>query len=110
MNNTDLPQVINQFVEYTNSENSKDFINLFAEEAILNDWGRIFKGRNSISEWNKNENIGKKSRFQILDSHETAVNNWMVQIKVNGNGFNGTGPMEFKISDNHILSIRILPN
>ncbi|EJF01269.1 hypothetical protein [Liquorilactobacillus mali] len=110
MNNVKLPEVINQFVEYTNARNSKDFINLFTENATLDDWGRIFKGHYSISEWNKNENIGKKSQFKILESRKTSSNSWLVQIKVSGKGFNGAGPMEFTIDSNLISSIKILPD
>ncbi|MDV7757958.1 ketosteroid isomerase [Liquorilactobacillus mali] len=110
MNNVKLPEIINQFVEYTNARSSKDFINLFTENAVLNDWGRIFKGRYSISEWNKNENIGKKSQFEILGNRKTSSNSWLVQIKVTGDGFNGTGPMEFTIVGNLISSIKILPD
>jgi len=110
MSKTNLPVVINNFIKYTNEGNSESFVGLFSEDASLNDWGNIYNGPKEISTWNKTDNIGKQSHFELVDAKEDSSGNWIVNLKVTGNGFNGTSPFEITVKDELIQSVQILPD
>jgi hypothetical protein len=61
---TQLSPPIRAMVEATNRGDSRAFLDAFADDAVLDDWGRTFTGRAEIAVWNERENIGVKSHIE----------------------------------------------
>ncbi|RUW49637.1 MULTISPECIES: nuclear transport factor 2 family protein [unclassified Mesorhizobium] len=100
------PDPIRRFVEATNSGDTDAFLDTFADNAFLSDWGRSFQGREQIARWNQSDNIGVKSRLGIV-SITPADGTYRVRIAVKGKGFNGEGDMTFTLDGDHIASLVI---
>ncbi|UDL88644.1 nuclear transport factor 2 family protein [Mesorhizobium sp. PAMC28654] len=97
---------IHRFVEATNEGNTEAFLGTFTDDAVLIDWGRKFRGRQQIAQWNESDNIGVQSRLRIV-SIAPAKGACRVRIAVTGNGFNGEGDMTFKLDGDLISSLVI---
>ena len=83
----------------------------FAEDATLDDWGRVARGHDGIRGWDGTDNIGKQSHFDLVDLvAEAAPETYLVHLKVSGNGFNGTSPFRFTRRGGLIQSIVIVPD
>lgn len=50
----------------TNSGDSQSFVANFTEDAYLRDWFYTFKGQEGVNIWNKSDNIGKNTHFDVL--------------------------------------------
>lgn len=81
------PDPIRRFVEATNEGDTEAFLDTFADDAFLSDWGRSFQDRAQIARWNQSDNIGVKSHLSIV-SISPAESTYRVRIAVTGNGFN----------------------
>src|ERR1700744_4130555 len=55
-----VPGVIQSFIAATNAHDGDAFINSFADDGIVNDVARTFKGRDAIKQWSDKEIIGDK--------------------------------------------------
>lgn len=110
MSEQTLPEAINNFVNYTNTADSENFVQTFTTDAILNDWGTEYEGHEEIASWNQTDNIGKKSQFEVVNAKKESNNTWIVNLKVTGNGFNGVSPFKMVVKDNLLQSVQILPD
>src|ERR1700745_2812651 len=108
MTENHLPAAIQEFIAATNRADSDAFVALFTEDAYLSDWGREFHGRDGARAWNRTDNIGVQSHFELVSAEPgTTPGGYTVTLTVSGNGFNGTGPMNFELRDGRIASLRI---
>jgi ketosteroid isomerase-like protein len=62
---TALPAVISRFIKATNDHDGDAFISCFANDALVNDFARNFRGRDAIKQWSDKEMIGDKVTFEI---------------------------------------------
>ncbi|MCS5733649.1 nuclear transport factor 2 family protein [Herbiconiux daphne] len=101
-----LPPAIVDFFEATNDGDRERFLNAFADDAVLDDWGRSFRGRDGIASWNESDNIGVQSHFE--SSGFTVSNGvYAVAITVTGNGYNGGGTIAFALEGDRISRVDI---
>jgi hypothetical protein len=101
-----LPPAIADFFEATNSGDRERFLDAFTADAVLDDWGRSFSGREGISTWNENENMGVQSHFETSGfTRNDGV--YAVSITVSGNGYNGGGTMAFVLEGDKISRVDI---
>lgn len=108
MTTSDIPTPIQAFIDATNRADSDAFVAAFTDDAYLNDWGREFRGRDGVRDWDRTDNIGVQSRFEFKGIKPGAdPDSYVVTLKVSGNGYNGTGPMTFHLRDGLISSLRI---
>jgi ketosteroid isomerase-like protein len=104
----ELPHAVATFVDATNRGDTEAFLAAFTADAVLNDWGREFTGREGIASWNITDNIGKQSHFDVVsvdgdaDSDEVTVT-----LAVSGNGYNGTGSLRFRLRNGLIDRVDI---
>jgi len=104
-----IPAPISAFIDATNAGDSDAFVAAFAEDGSLDDWGRVAHGRDGIREWDRTDNIGKQSHFELVDiTEEAAPATYLVHLAVTGNGFNGTSPFRFTLHDGLIHSVVIV--
>lgn len=105
-----LPEPIRRFIEATNRGDTTAFLDAFASDATLIDWGRKFSGREGIASWNETDNIGVQAHFDLVSFVEGKRHgSYEVTLKVTGNGYNGTGPMTFTVIGDQIASLTIEP-
>ncbi|MEU0155132.1 nuclear transport factor 2 family protein [Micromonospora fulviviridis] len=108
MTSTGIPAPIQTFIDATNRADSDAFVAAFTDDAYLNDWGREFHGRDGVRSWDRTDNIGVQSHFELVGIEPgTDPDSYVATLKVSGNGFNGTGPMAFRLRDGLIASLRI---
>lgn len=108
---TDTPAPIIAFIDATNAGDSDAFVAAFADDGSIDDWGRVARGHDGIRGWDRTDNIGKKSHFELVDiTKETEPETYLAHLAVTGNGFNGTSPFRFTLRDGLIESVVILPD
>ncbi len=104
----ELPDPIREFVEATNTGDSERFVAAFTEDAYLNDWGREFRGHDGVRSWDRTDNIGRQSHFEVVDvAQGDEPDAWIITVDVTGNGFNGRSPLAFTVRDGRIAELRI---
>jgi hypothetical protein len=94
-------------IDATNREDSAAFLDAFADDAVINDWGREFTGKAEIATWNNNENIGVNSRIEATSATRSG-DETTVGVTVSGNGYNGGGSMVFTTSGGRIQRLMIV--
>ena len=108
---TSTPLAIQTFVDATNRGDSDSFVAAFTADAHLDDWGRSFHGHDGVRAWDSTDNIGVQSHFDLLDVTAGAGDDeYVATLRVSGNGYNGTGPMLFRLRDGLIADLRIGPD
>ena len=65
MTENHLPAAIADFIEATNRGDSDAFVATFTQDAYLNDGGREFHGHDGVRAWNRTDNIGVRSHFDL---------------------------------------------
>lgn len=93
-------------LDATNAEDSDAFLASFADDAVVDDWGRQFAGREQIAGWNDRENIGTHNRIavtgsRVLDDAEE------LDVQVTGDGYNGGGTFTIQTRDGVITRMVI---
>jgi uncharacterized protein (TIGR02246 family) len=103
---SELEKPIQTMIDATNNGDSEAFLGVFAEDAVITDWGRTFSGKTEIARWNDDENIGTQNRIRVTDVKRVgdSVN---VGVEVAGSGYNGSGRMIFEIDGPHIKRLLI---
>jgi hypothetical protein len=84
----DLDPAVARMIDATNREDTDAFLAAFAADAVVDDWGTEFAGRERIARWNHTDNIGKHSRFAVTGV-STAGDRSTVSVTVSRDGFNG---------------------
>jgi ketosteroid isomerase-like protein len=103
---TDVPPAVTRMVEATNAADSAAFVDAFADDAYLEDWGRGFRGRDGIAQWNQSDNIGRQSHFEVR-SVRAEGDGVVVTLEVTGGGFNGTSDFYFEVDGDAIRTMII---
>ena len=107
---TSVPAPLQAFIDATNRGDSEAFTAVFTEDAVLDDWGRVFHGRDGVASWNRTDNIGKHAHFDLVGIEATGDPDQVVAtLTVSGGGFNGTGPMTFTFRGGQIARLVISP-
>ena len=101
-----LDPPIRAMFDATNAEDSTAFVDTFAEDAVLVDWGRTFTGHAEIGSWNANENIGVHSRIAATGVDRDG-NRTRVGVSVSGGGYNGGGAFVFETAGGRITRMEI---
>ncbi|WP_426241466.1 nuclear transport factor 2 family protein [Nocardioides sp. LHG3406-4] len=105
---SDTPAAIREFIDATNAGDSDAFVAAFTDDAYLNDWGREFRGHDGVRAWDSTDNIGVQAHFDLLGVEEVAAGDtYVAQVRVSGNGYNGTSPLTFRLREGRIASLEI---
>lgn len=107
---SDVPIAIQAFVDTTNAGDSDAFVAVFTEDAFLSDWGKEFEGREGVAAWDRSDNIGRKSHFDLLGVKPgTGDQQFIATVMVSGEGFNGTSDLEFTLRGDRVSRLVITP-
>jgi len=94
----ELPAPVREAFEATNAGDLERFTAVFAEDGVLDDWGREFHGREEIAQWSRAESIGVQQTFEVTVSRVIG-DDVVVTADVGGGGFNGPSTFTFRLSE-----------
>jgi len=97
-----LPRAITDFFGATNTDDRARFLAAFADDAVLDDWGHVYAGKDAIAGWNETDNMGVSSHIDVVGLEQRG-GAYVVSIQVTGNGYNGGGSMTFSL-DGELIS------
>lgn len=111
MTKTPLPDPIAEFIAATNAGDSDRFVAVFTDDAVLEDWGRVFHGRDGAASWNESDNIGRRSHFELVECEAgSEPGAYIITVTVSGDGYNGTSPIDFIVRGERIARMTIAPS
>ena len=103
----ELEKPIQTVIEATNRGDTPDLLNAFADDAVLIDSGRTFAGKEEITRWNAEENIGTKNQLRVTDVRRSGYE-VKVDVVVSGHGYNGPGVLSFLIDGDVVKRLLIM--
>jgi SnoaL-like protein len=106
MRNSELPVLIDRFVEVVNRGDTKSFLDFFTSDGIVYDSGRRFDGQEAIRKWSDREFIGAKGQIAVKDIEQTK-NGFLVKADWTSNYFTGPSRFTFVLQDKKIRELRI---
>jgi ketosteroid isomerase-like protein len=103
---TDLPQPVAQLLEAANANDTDAFLASLTSDAVVDDWGRQFKGPAEIRGWSDREFIGVNVSLDVtgVELNDGATT---VTAKVGGQGFNGPSHFTFQVDDDLVARMTI---
>ena len=102
----ELEPPIAAMLDATNRGDHDGFLAAFADDAVLEDWGRTFSGKDAIATWDRNENTGVQSRIEATSVERSGATS-VVGVQVSGNGYNGGGSFVFETGGGMIRRLEI---
>jgi hypothetical protein len=112
---TELPPPIQDFIKATNDHDGNAYAATFAEDALVNDFGRDFWGATAIKKWSDKEIIGDKVTFEI-DEVKEHYGDLIITALTDGNYDKTKSPdptyldYHFTVKGNKIVKLVILKN
>jgi hypothetical protein len=103
----DVPAPVQTVLDAANGGDTEAFLDAFVDgEGAVDDWGRVFRGRDRIREWSDAEFIGQQVSLDVtgVRSEDAAT---VVSAQVGGDGFNGPSDFAFEISGDKVALMRI---
>ncbi len=103
------PPVIAAVLAAVNGGDTDAFLDLFAPDGAVDDWGSLYRGRDEIRTWSDRELIGVQASF-VLRSAEQHGDEASMMVDVGGNGFTGPSRFSFTLAGDRIHLMRISEN
>ncbi|MBG6237669.1 hypothetical protein IWX78_000612 [Mycetocola sp. CAN_C7] len=101
-----LPEPVARLIAAANSGDTDGFLDTFAPDGVVNDWGRVFTGRDAIRAWSDAEFIGVDVTLDVAAEITTGVFSTVTTI-VGGGGFNGQSHFSFTVDDGLVAEMTI---
>ena len=67
MTDQTIPEPVATFIEAVNRHDESAFLDAFTESGAVDDWGRVFTGREQIKGWSDKEFIGAHGTLAVED-------------------------------------------
>ena len=101
-----LPPPIGELVAAVNRGDTAAFLALFADDALIDDWGRQFVGSAAIRAWSDTEFIGAKGRIEVL---RVEIDGAVVTLDVDWRStfYSGASRFVFEIDAGLVRAMRI---
>jgi ketosteroid isomerase-like protein len=103
---TEIPRPVAELIEAANANDTDAFLASLTGDAVVDDWGREFKGLEEIRGWSDREFIGVKVSLDVtgVEQNDDATT---VTAEVGGQGFNGPSHFTFQVHDDHVACMTI---
>ena len=101
-----VPAVVSEAIEAANAHDTERFLDAFAASGTVDDWGRVFTGRDEIRDWSDREFIGLHVTLDDLVFVEIP-DGVAVRARVGGSGFNGPSTFTFLVAADAITRMTI---
>ncbi len=101
-----IPEPVASFVERVNAHDEQAFLDAFTSGGAVDDWGRVFTGREQIKVWSDREFIGSKGTLTVeevtvADDAVVVVGDWR------SNHANGRSKFSFVIDGDKLARMTI---
>ncbi|ASR36577.1 polyketide cyclase [Prauserella marina] len=101
-----VPEPVATFIDAVNRNDEAGFLDAFTTGGFVDDWGRVFTGRDAIKGWSDKEFIGAKGTLtprEVTSDGDTVtvVGDWR------SNYANGLSRFEFRVEDGKLGSMTI---
>jgi hypothetical protein len=103
---TDLPAPVAALLDAANANDTEAFLRSLTADAVVDDWGREFRGPDAIRGWSDGEFIGVAVTLDVTDV-ERRDDETTVTATVGGDGFNGPSHFTFQVSGDRIARMTI---
>ncbi|HRL49688.1 MAG TPA: nuclear transport factor 2 family protein [Propioniciclava sp.] len=79
-----VPENIARFLAAVNGHDEQAFLDAFTPEGVVDDWGRLFTGRQAIKAWSDVEFLGARGvltveEVEVDDAGVTVIGDWRSQ-------------------------------
>lgn len=106
MTDLTMPEPVASFVDAVNNHDEAAFLGAFDDTGFVDDWGRIFTGRDEIKGWSDNEFIGadgtmSPQRVTVDGDVVTVIADWR------STHANGLSKFEFATAGDKLASMTI---
>jgi len=101
-----VPEPIAGFIDAVNRHDEQAFLDAFTPDGSVDDWGRVFTGRDEIKAWSDNEFIGARGTLAVeevgdADGTVTVVGDWR------STHANGRSRFDFEVAGDLITRMTI---
>lgn len=105
-NPVQVPEPVASFIDAVNRHDEEAFLDAFTDEGFVDDWGRIFTGRDAIKGWSDKEFIGARGTLtpeEVTQDGDTVtvVGDWR------SSWANGRSSFAFGIAGDELASMTI---
>lgn len=101
-----VPPSVVTAIDSANAGDVDGFLDAFAPDGSVDDWGRVFTGREQVRRWSDAEFIGVNVSLTDLDF--TSVDGGVaVRAQVGGDGFTGPSTFTFAVGPDGIERMTI---
>lgn len=106
MTQQSIPEPVASFLEAVNGHDEQAFLDAFGTDGAVDDWGRVFAGRDAIKAWSDTEFIGARGTLAVEEvstdgSTVTVVGDWRSQHA------NGRSRFAFDVDGDRIARMTI---
>ena len=106
MTDQTIPEPVASFIDAVNRHDEAAFLDAFAGAGAVDDWGRIFTGRDAIKAWSDREFIGSRGTLAVEEVDAagetvTVVGDWR------SNHANGRSKFIFDVDGDKLAKMTI---
>lgn len=101
-----LDEPVRRLLDAAEAQDTDAFLACFTADGVVDDWGREFRGADSIRGWSDNEFIGKQVTLKVEDVRRAAYET-TIAAAVGGNGFNGPSHFTFEVAGDRVARMTI---
>ena len=101
-----LPEPVARLLAAANSGDTEGFLATFDANGSVNDWGRVFTGRDAIKAWSDAEFIGVGVTIEVTADITTGEFT-TITATIGGGGFNGQSHFSFTVADELVQEMTI---
>jgi hypothetical protein len=102
----DLSAPVAALIDAANANDTQAFLRSLTADAIVDDWGREFRGHEAIRVWSDREFIGVAVSLDVTDV-ERQGDETTITATVGGSGFNGPSHFTFRVSGDRVARMTI---
>jgi hypothetical protein len=103
---TEIPPPVQALLDAANAHDTEGFLAALAPGAVVDDWGREFRGPDAIRGWSDHEFIGVDVTLEVTDV-ATSDGATVVSAVVGGSGFNGPSRFAFELEGDRVTRMTI---
>jgi hypothetical protein len=103
---SDMPQPVAALIEAANSGDTEAFLASLTEGAVVDNWGREYRGGDAIRGWSDSEFIGVDVSLEVT-AVERRGETITVTAMVGGKEFNGPSHFALELGDDRVSRMTI---
>ena len=109
MTDFEVPSPVQAMVDAINAGDYDAFVEAFAADGLVDDWGRVLSGPDGVRSWAETDAIGQNARMAIL-SATTEGDTTSMRFGWRSDRFNGESDAVVQVRDGKVASFRIPPH